>query len=1351
MPKRSDIKKVLVIGSGPIVIGQAAEFDYAGAQACRVMKSEGINVVLCNSNPATIMTDKALADEIYLEPLTEESLKRIIIKEKPDSLLASLGGQTGLTMGCKLAKSGFLDEHGVKLIGTKLDAIDRSEDRELFKETMEKINQPCVPSDIAYTVEECVAIANKLGYPVIIRPAYTLGGAGGGVAYNEEELRLISHNGLMLSPITQVLIEKYIAGWKEIEFEVIRDSNGNVLTVCSMENVDPVGIHTGDSIVVAPAVTLSTKEYNMLRTAALAIITELGIEGGCNVQFALNPDSFEYSVIEVNPRVSRSSALASKATGFPIAKVTSKIALGYTLDEIVNDVTGNTYACFEPTIDYLVVKMPKWPFDKFLYAKRELGTRMKATGEVMSIGTSFEMAIMKAVRGAEISTSTMNYKKFINTPKEELKAKLSEMTDERIFVVYAALKKGVSVDEVFNITKIDRWFLNKFKNLIAYEERLQTEKLTRALYDEGKRLGYLDKDIEAISGQKVPYRKKVAYKMVDTCAAEFPAKTPYFYSTFDPHEHDEAKPFVGKNGKKRIVVIGSGPIRIGQGIEFDYSSVHCVWTLKELGYEVAIINNNPETVSTDFDTADRLYFEPLTPEDVQHVLDVEKPYGVIITFGGQTAINLCAYFDTHGIRILGTSADSVDRAEDRERFEALLEKYSIPRPKAITVMTKDEALAAAAKLEYPVLLRPSYVIGGQNMTIAFTEEDVCRYMDVILAQGIENPVLCDKYLMGTELEVDAISDGNDVLIPGIMQHIERTGIHSGDSIAVYPPYNLDDTMLEKIIEVSTQLALELKTKGLINIQYLIYRNQLYVIEVNPRASRTVPYISKVTGVPMVELATKIIVGAKLKKLGYGTGLYPSSPYYAVKVPVFSFEKLNDVNSQLGPQMKSTGEVLGIGKTLEEAMFKGLVSAGFKMCHPSERRPVGVYMTVNDQDKLDVLTIAKKFGDLGCNMYATKGTAKVIEDLGFDCTVVDRLSATDTVIKLMDEGKIDYLVYTGKTDMESINDFIRLHHHAILLGITVLTALDTANALADILASRFTENNTELVDINDLRSEKLKLNFTKMQSCGNDYIVFDNRDGKITCPESIAANYVQPHYGIGGDGIVLIENSDVADAKIRVFNRNGTEAPTGGNAIRCIGKYLYEKNIVRKNDMKIETATGVCDLKVYSFSGKVNSASVNLGKAELAGKKIPCVWNEERIVGKTITVGGEEYKVTLVNVGNPHCVVFCDKVDAVDVARIGQEFEECDYFPQGINVEFVRLVNKATLKMRVWERGSGETWACGTGACAAVVAATLAGYCNKDDIITVKLRGGDLTVVYRADGDVELSGSVKTVYEGTFEI
>lgn len=1358
MPKRSDIKKVLVIGSGPIVIGQAAEFDYAGAQACRVLKNEGINVVLCNSNPATIMTDRALADEIYLEPLTEESLKRIILKEKPDSLLASLGGQTGLTMGCKLAKSGFLARHGVKLIGTKLDAIDRSEDRELFKETMEKIHQPCVPSDIAYTVDECVAIANRLGYPVIVRPAYTLGGAGGGVAYDEEELRSISHNGLMLSPITQVLIEKYIGGWKEIEFEVLRDGAGNVLTVCSMENFDPVGIHTGDSIVIAPAVTLADKEYQMLRSASLAIITELGIEGGCNVQFALDPDSFEYSVIEVNPRVSRSSALASKATGYPIAKVATKIALGYTLDEIRNDVTGKTFACFEPTIDYVVVKLPKWPFDKFLYAKRELGTRMKATGEVMAIGTSFEMAIMKAVRGAEISLTTLNHKKQIGLSKEELLARLPEKTDERLFVVYQALCRGISVDEIFALTKIDRWFLNKLKNLVEYESELAdcgkntaSDKLPREIYERGKKLGYLDKDIEKFSGKKVPYHKKAVFKMVDTCGAEFSARTPYFYSTYDEADHDEAKPFVAKSEKKRIIVIGSGPIRIGQGIEFDYSSVHCVWTLKELGYEVVIINNNPETVSTDFDTADRLYFESLTAEDVQHVIDVEKPYGVIITFGGQTAINLCRYFSTHGIRILGTSADSVDVAEDRERFEALLEKYAIPRPKGITVMTKDEALKAAERLEYPVLLRPSYVIGGQNMTIAFTEEDVSRYMDVILAQGIENPVLCDKYLMGTELEVDAISDGTDVLIPGIMQHIERTGIHSGDSIAVYPPYNLEDTMLERIIEVSTQLTLELKTKGLINIQYLIYRGQLYVIEVNPRASRTVPYISKVTGVPMVELATKIIVGAKLKKLGYGTGLYPASPYVAVKVPVFSFEKLNDVNSQLGPQMKSTGEVLGIGKTIEEAMFKGLVSAGFKMCHPSEQRPVGVYMTVNDQDKFDIVSIAKKFADLGCTMYATKGTAEVISELGVDVTVVDRLSATDTVVKLMNEGKIDYIVYTGKTDLESINDFIRLHHHAILLGITVLTALDTANALADIIASKFTEDNTELVDINHLRKEKLQLSFTKMQSCGNDYIYFDNRYGKITCPESIAINYVNIHYGIGGDGIVLIENSAVADAKMRIFNKDGTEGRVGGNAIRCVGKYLYEKGIVPRREMKIETANGINEVTVYSFNGKVNSASVNLGKAELAGENIPCIWKEDKIVNKPATIGGKEYKVTLVNLGNPHCVVFSEKVDAVDVETIGPLFENCEYFPERINAEFIRVVNRVTIKMRVWERGNGETWSCGTGAAAAVVAAVLNGYCDRDTNITVKLRGGDLVVNYHSDGEVELMGSVKTVYEGRLEI
>ena len=1350
MPKREDIKKVLVIGSGPIVIGQAAEFDYAGAQACRVMKDAGLNVVLCNSNPATIMTDSALADEIYLEPLTVETLKRIIIKERPDSLLASLGGQTGLTLGCKLAKEGFLDEYGVKLIGVNVDSIDRAEDRELFKETMNKIGQPVVPSDIAYTVDECVAVAEKIGgYPVIVRPAYTLGGAGGGVAHNEEELRLIAHNGLMLSPITQVLIEKYIGGWKEIEFEVLRDGAGNVLTVCSMENFDPVGIHTGDSIVIAPAVTLSDKEYQMLRTASLKIITELGIEGGCNCQFALNPDSFEYSVIEVNPRVSRSSALASKATGYPIAKVAAKIALGYTLDEIKNDVTGKTYACFEPTLDYVVVKLPKWPFDKFLYAKRTLGTRMKATGEVMAIGTSFEMAIMKAVRGAEISLDTLNMPKMEELSDGEIREKLHELTDERLFVVYQAIKRGFDINEIYAITKIDEWFLNKLKNLSDYEAGIAGKKLSKGEYIKGKKMGYPDKALERISGNALPKHVDAAFKMVDTCAAEFAAQTPYFYSTYDEKEHDEALPYVvesRKNKKKRIIVIGSGPIRIGQGIEFDYSSVHCVWALKRLGYEVIIINNNPETVSTDFDTADRLYFESLTPEDVQNVIDVEKPYGVVVTFGGQTAIKLCGYLDKKGVKILGTPADSIDLAEDRERFDELLEKFHIARPKGLTVMTKEEAVHAAETLGYPVLLRPSYVIGGQNMTIAFTQNDIERYMDVILAQNIENPVLCDKYLMGTELEVDAISDGVDVLIPGIMQHIERAGVHSGDSIAVYPPYSLSDAMLKKVVEISTNLALSMKTKGLINIQYLIYHNELYVIEVNPRASRTIPYISKVTGVPMVDLATRIMVGAKLKRLGYGTGLYKNSPYVAVKVPVFSFEKLNDVNSQLGPEMKSTGEVLGIGKTIEEALFKGLVSAGFNMKHPTKQNPSGIYFTINDQDKFEIVNIVKKFADLGLTFYATKGTANVIRSLGIECTEVARLSSNDEIFKLMDEGKIDYIVYTGKTDIESITNYISLHHHAILLGITVLTSLDTTNALADVIAGRYNQFNTELVDINHLRTEKLKLQFNKMHSCGNDYIFFNNMEGHITCPESLAINFADRHYAIGGDGIILIEKSDVADAKVRVFNRDGSDAGMAANPLRIAAKYLYDSKMVQGEEVTLESDGGVVKLTVSCFNNEASSVCVNLGRASMSKIELPELASYKKWGGN----GSSGYKIAL---GKNHLVTFCDKIDDVDFEDFTQEINAADnaLYQNADFIECVRVVNNVTVRMRVFGKVNGETWSCGTAAVAAAFAAIDRGDCRRGEIITVKVKGGDLFVRINDDGTTEVDGPVKQAFKGIIEI
>lgn len=1342
MPLNKDIKKVLVIGSGPIVIGQAAEFDYAGAQACRVLRDEGIEVVLVNSNPATIMTDKALADHIYLEPLTEETVKRIIEKERPDSILCGLGGQTGLTIGMQLAKDGYLEKMGVKLLGTNAQAIDKAEDRQMFRDTMVKINQPVVPSDIANTVEHAKEIANDIGYPVIIRPAFTLGGAGGGVAHDEKELEIIAKNGLMLSPITQVLVERYIAGWKEIEFEVMRDSVGNVIAVCSMENFDPVGVHTGDSIVIAPAVTLADKEYQMLRSASLDIITELGIEGGCNCQFALNPESFEYSVIEVNPRVSRSSALASKATGYPIAKVTTKIALGYTLDEIRNDITGKTCACFEPTLDYVVVKLPKWPFDKFVNASRKLGTQMKATGEVMSIAPNFEMAIMKAVRGAEIGLDTLNNKALDNA---DIMAKLSDQDDIRLFSVFKAIKQGISIEEIHRITMIDEWFLSKLKNLADYETEIDGKPLSEEAYLKGKKLGYTDKALEKISGGTLAYHRDCVYKMVDTCGAEFEAETPYFYSTYDKHCESRA---LAKSNKEKIIVLGSGPIRIGQGIEFDYSSVHCVWTLKELGYEVILINNNPETVSTDFDTGDRLYFEPLTDEDVMNIIKAENPIGVVVAFGGQTAIKLTKFLDDNGITILGTSAESIDVAEDRERFDALLERFGIFRPKGESVMTLSEALAAANRLESPVLLRPSYVIGGQNMTIAYTDDDVCQYMDIILSQGIENPVLVDKYMMGTELEVDCISDGKDVLIPGIMEHIERAGVHSGDSIAVYPPYNLNDMMLEKVCDISQKLALSLGTKGLVNIQYLIYQNELYVIEVNPRASRTIPYISKVTNVPMVELATKIMVGSSLTELGYGTGLYRTPPYYAVKVPVFSFEKLNDVNSKLGPEMKSTGEVLGVGKNLVEALFKGLVSAGFKTdFHRKDNH--GVLITVTKQDRFEIVNLAKKLDDLGAKIWATPETAKAIESLGIEVSIVNKLREDNSIMDLVESGQLDYIVYTGKSDKKSIADYIKLHNRANQLGIATITSLDTANAIADIIASRYKETNTELVDINAMREEKGILKFSKMHGTGDDYIFFNNQCGIITCPESFAIEFTDRHKGIGGDGIVLIEESEIADARMRIFNIDGSEGKMAGNAIRCVGKFLYDNNIVKKEQMSIETASDIKALSLFTRNGKVSSVTVDMGKAELEPNKIPVNLEGEKIISTPAVIGGQEYKINCCAVGNPHCVVFVDNVDKVKLPDIGPQFETAEIFPERINTEFVRVVNETTLKMRVWERGNGETQACGTGACAAVICAVENGYCNKGENITVKVKGGDLIVNY-TDEKVTLTGDCNLVYKGEIE-
>ena len=1355
MPLNKKLKKVMVIGSGPIVIGQAAEFDYAGTQACRALREEGLEVVLVNSNPATIMTDNAMADKIYIEPLTLETVKRIIKKEKPDSLLSTLGGQTGLTLSMQLAKEGFLEENGVTLLGANPETIDKAEDRQMFKDTMESIGQPCIPSKVVNTVEGAVDFANEIGYPLIIRPAFTLGGSGGGIVENEEELREITENGLRLSPITQVLVEKCVSGWKEIEFEVIRDSKGNVITVCSMENFDPVGVHTGDSIVIAPAVTLADQEYQMLRSAALDIISVLKVEGGCNVQFALNPDSFEYAVIEVNPRVSRSSALASKATGYPIAKVATKIAIGFTLDEIKNAVTGTTYACFEPAIDYVVVKLPKWPFDKFVYAKRNLGTQMKATGEVMAIGQTFEEAIMKAVRGAEISLDTLNSPKLKELSDAEIKAKVSVCDDERLFVIYEALQRGVSVDYIHDVTKIDEWFLYKLVKLVQMEQELAKGELTDELYLKAKRMGYLDKVIKRISGCEIAHPRFPVYKMVDTCAAEFAAETPYFYASYD--EENEALEFLEHDdpNRKTVIVFGSGPIRIGQGIEFDYASVHCVWALKKAGYEVVIVNNNPETVSTDFDTSDRLYFEPLTPEDVMGVIHTEKPYGVVVAFGGQTAIKLAKFLDDQGINVLGTSFDSIDMAEDRERFDELLEKHHVKRAEGFTVMTTEEALEVANRIGYPVLMRPSYVLGGQNMIIAFNDADIKEYMAIILAQEIENPILIDKYLMGTELEVDAICDGEDILILGIMEHIERTGVHSGDSIAVYPAWNINDVMTDKIIESSRNLAISLNTKGLVNIQYLIYHNELYVIEVNPRSSRTIPYISKVTSVPMVDLATRAMLGEKLKDMGYGTGLYKKSPYVAIKVPVFSFEKLINVDTHLGPEMKSTGEVLGIAGTLEEALYKGLIAAGYKM-----KKDGGVFITVRDSDKNEIAETAKKYADLGFTLYATKGTAKVLAEAGIQAVPVNKIHEDDhnNTIELIESGKIQYVISTSSKGRIPTRDSVKIRRKAVERSIPCLTSIDTANAMANSLRSRYSPYSTELVDINDMRTEKIKANFTKMHGCGNDYIYFDCFQHDINNPEALSVRLSDRHYGIGGDGVILVCPSDVADGKMRMFNLDGSEGKMCGNGIRCVGKFLYDHGLVdpAKEKITVETLSGIKTLWPIYNDRKVCAMKVDMGKAELTPALIPVDASKlpdpkaDRIVNAPYTVDGVEYHVTCVSMGNPHCVVFKNDVETMDIEKIGPAFETSELFPERVNTEFIRVLDDHTLKMRVWERGSGETWACGTGACAAAVAAVENGYCKKDTDITVKLIGGDLVIRY-TDDTVYMTGNAVTVYEGVVEI
>ena len=1076
MPKNPNVHKVLVIGSGPIVIGQAAEFDYAGTQACRSLKEEGVEVCLVNSNPATIMTDRDIADEVYIEPLTAKTLEKIIEKEKPDSILPTLGGQAGLNLGMELAESGFLESHHVQLLGTTALTIKKAEDREMFKETMEKIGEPIATSQVVENIEDGVKFAEKIGYPVVLRPAYTLGGSGGGIAHNVLELRKILENGLRLSRVGQVLVERCISGWKEIEYEVMRDSAGNCITVCNMENIDPVGVHTGDSIVVAPSQTLSDKEYQMLRTAALKIIDELQITGGCNVQFALHPTSFEYCVIEVNPRVSRSSALASKATGYPIAKVAAKIALGLTLDEIQNAITKKTYASFEPALDYCVVKFPRLPFDKFITAKRTLTTQMKATGEVMSICTNFEGAMMKAIRSLEQHVDSLTSYDFSALSRDDLFKRLTVVDDQRIWVIAEALRKGISRQTIHEITMIDEWFIEKIHNLVRMEERLKKikgdeRKLTPELMQQAKHMEFPDNVIARYSG--IPEEKVTAmryadgitarYKMVDTCAAEFEAKTPYFYSVYDKNDEDEAKEKVTK--RKKILVLGSGPIRIGQGIEFDYCSVHATWAFERAGYETIIINNNPETVSTDFDIADKLYFEPLTPEDVKNVVDVEHPDYAVVQFGGQTAIKLTADLIRMGVPILGTDAKDVDAAEDREIFDEVLQKCGIQRAAGATVYTAEEAKKVAIRLGYPVLVRPSYVLGGQGMQIAISDEEIEQFMAVINRYEQEHPILIDKYLMGTETEVDAVCDGENILIPGIMEHIERSGVHSGDSISVYPAQTLSAHVRKTIAEYTAKLAKELHIVGLINVQFIARNEEVYIIEANPRSSRTVPYISKVTGIPIVDLAARCMLGEKLTDMGYRPGLAPEAGYVAIKMPVFSTEKIRGAEISVGPEMKSTGECLGISKDFNEALYKAFAGSGVNL--PKYRQMI---ITVKDSDKEEMIGIAKRFAALGYIIYSTMGTADALQKAGIPARRVGRIGQeSPTVMDLLLGHRIDLVIDTPTQGHDKSRDGFLIRRTAIETGVTTLTSLDTAKALVTALEHQAQEQNPSVIDIAKLKN------------------------------------------------------------------------------------------------------------------------------------------------------------------------------------------------------------------------------------------------------------------------------------------
>ncbi len=1337
MPRDRNIKKILIVGAGADVVGQSAEFDNAGVRSLGVFRKAGIFTVLLDPDPACVMTDGELADAVYLEPLTVNTVKRLIEKERPDALFASFGGENSLAIALELSRKGFLDDFGVKLIGVSEDTISRTKDAELFRKTLEGAEIPSVPYRSAADANEACAAAEKLGYPVTLRSSAEYGKCELRTAHTPRELRIIVSEILGASHSKRVIVEKYIFGRKEIEIDVLRDKFGSAAAVCSIENIDPVGIHSGDSAQVTPVLTLSAGEYDELRSMAIKTAAALGAVGWCGVRFAVAHDEFEYVVTEATVGFSRGASFAERATGYPIAYTASDLALGCSLDEVKIVPSGKQSAFFEPKQDYVALRLPKWPFDKFAKVSRLLGQHMKSTGAAVAAAPCFEAALIKAVRGTNPDSHGLHreYDEDIS-----LEDRLENADDLRLFTIFEALSSGVSAEEIRDITNIDSFFINKIKHISDFEKEL-AKGLDDEKYIKAKKLGYTDLSIEKISGDTVRRKRAAVYKAIDACGQERSEMSPCFYSTYDDVcESRKSK----RSGGPIALVVSSGPVRIGAGAEFDYSAVRCIKTLRSLGYEVALISCDPDGVSADHGLADRVYLEPSSEEDVLNVFRAESAVGVFLPFGTARAARLAEFLISNGVRVFGADADIIFGMES-VRVQEILKKFAYVLPETEYIKTNEAALRVCEKLGYPVVLRPEHLSSGQNIVVAKDDKEVKLYVKRMLDGGT-NSVIADKYMEGKELEITAISDGKDVLIPAVIEHIERAGVLEGDSVAVYPPYDVSDKIITEAAEIAEKIAVAIGVRGMINLQLLIYKNALYVTDISPFVSRSLPFISKASGIPAMDIAVKVMAGSSLASIGAGKGICPVPPYVAVKAPVYSFEKLTDAGSYIGPRMKATGQTMGVGRTFYEAFYKAFCAAGFEIT-----REKGVLLSAEKHYLPDLPAIARKFESIGARIYATSDTARWLGAIGINAETVRGVRENDDGASLLNSGKIGFVLYAGALYDSTVKDYIALHRRALKNGALCFSSLPAAMTFAKVLRDRYNDSNTELVDLNNRRKERAVLRFSKMQGCGDDYIFIDNFDGSITSPESLCIAMCDRHYGVGADGVVLIERSNKADARIRIFNRDGSESAIAGNCIRCTAKYLYDKNICAKSCISVETVNGVRHMNVYTGGGKVTYVTVNMGRALLAGAELPCTLQTAsgKIIGQSVNIGGTEQKITCVSMGSPHCVVFYDKVEGLDINSLGKAFLQSPIFPEGVNTEFVRVIDSTTIKMRVYEKVCGETFACGTGACAAVVAACENGYCEKGKDITVKLNGGDLVVNYKNDG-VTLSGDAKFVYDGVTE-